>query len=81
MAGQSGMAQTFQWMETATGEMALMSLATNCFLCIDPQTGDIRADSPCPMPDYSDGALCLVGIDGRQTTPCEHPRQLLKDHT
>ena len=38
MAGQSGMAQTFQWMETPTGELALMSLATNRFLRIDPQT-------------------------------------------
>jgi len=56
VAGQSGTAQTFQWMETPTGELALMSLATNRFLRIDPQTGDIRADSPGPMPDDSDGA-------------------------
>jgi len=33
----------------------LMSLATNRFLRIDPQTGAIRADSPGPMPDDSDG--------------------------
>jgi len=31
-------------------------LATNRFLRIDPQTRDIRADSPGPMPDNSDGA-------------------------
>ncbi|MCW3846333.1 glycoside hydrolase 43 family protein [Sphingomonas sp. LB-2] len=55
-AGQSGTAQNFQWIETPTGELALMSLATNRFLHIDPQTGDIRADSPGPMPDNSDGA-------------------------
>lgn len=55
MARQSGTAQNFQWIETPTGELVLMSLATNRFLHIDPQTGDIRADSPGPMPDYSDG--------------------------
>jgi len=56
VARQSGSAQTFQWIETPTGELVLMSLATNRFLRIDPQTGDIRADSPGPMPDDSDGA-------------------------
>jgi hypothetical protein len=54
-AGQSGTAQNFQWIETPTGELVLMSLATNRFLRIDPQTRDIRADSPGPMPDDSDG--------------------------
>jgi len=56
VAGQPRAAQTFQWIETPTGELVLMSLATNRFLRIDPQTGDIRADSPGPMPDGSDGA-------------------------
>jgi hypothetical protein len=55
MASQPGKAQTFQWIETPTGELVLMSLATNRFLRIDPQTGNIRADSPGPMPDDSDG--------------------------
>lgn len=55
-AGPSGAAQTFQWIETPTGELVLMSLATNRFLRIDPKTRDIRADSPGPMPDNSDGA-------------------------
>ena len=55
-AGQSGPAQNFQWIETPTGELALMSLATNRFLRIDPQTKEIRADSPGPIPDDSDGA-------------------------
>jgi beta-xylosidase len=54
--GQPGTAQSFQWIETPTGELVLMSLATNRFLRIDPQTKDIRADSPGPMPDDSDGA-------------------------
>jgi len=56
VAGQSGKAQNFQWIETPTGELVLMSLATNRFLRIDPKTGNIRADSPGPMPDDSDGA-------------------------
>ena len=55
VAGQPGTAQSFQWIETPTGELVLMSLATNRFLRIDPQAGDIRADSPGPMPDNSDG--------------------------
>jgi hypothetical protein len=56
VAGRSGAAQNFQWIETPTGELVLMSLVTNRFLRIDPKTGDIRADSPGPMPDDSDGA-------------------------
>jgi beta-xylosidase len=55
MASQPGKAQTFQWIETPAGELVLMSLVTNRFLRIDPQTRDIRADSPGPMPDDSDG--------------------------
>jgi hypothetical protein len=55
VAGQPDKAQNFQWIETPTGELVLMSLATNRFLRIDPQTGNIRADSPGPMPDDSDG--------------------------
>lgn len=54
--GKPGTAQSFQWIETPTGELVLMSLATHRFLRIDPNTGDIRADSPGPMPDNSDGA-------------------------
>jgi hypothetical protein len=59
MAGKPGTAQSFQWIETPTGELVLMSLATHRFLRIDPQTGDIRADSPGPMPDNSDGTRFL----------------------
>jgi len=56
VAGPSGTVQDFQWIETPTGELVLMSLATNRVLRIDPKTGEIRADSPGPMPDDSDGA-------------------------
>jgi len=55
VAGRSGREQDFQWIETPTGELVLMSLATDRYLRIDPQTGEIRADSPGPMPDDSDG--------------------------
>jgi beta-xylosidase len=53
--GPAGLAHSFQWIETPTGELALMSLATNRFLRIDPRTRQISADSPGPLPDGSDG--------------------------
>ena len=53
--GAPGEAETFQWIETPTGELALMSLRTNRFLRIDPQTRHIVADSPTPLADNSDG--------------------------
>jgi hypothetical protein len=54
-AGRPGVAQSFQWIETLTGELALLSLATQRYLRIDPATGAITADSPGPVPDGSDG--------------------------
>jgi hypothetical protein len=53
--GRPGAAQSFQWIETPTGELVLLSLATNRYLRIDPATGTIAADSPGPVPDGSDG--------------------------
>lgn len=53
--GRPGPAESFQWIETPTGELVLMSLATHRFLRIDPAAGAIRADSPGPRPDGSDG--------------------------
>ncbi|WP_129648099.1 family 43 glycosylhydrolase [Peristeroidobacter agariperforans] len=50
-----GEAETFQWIETPTGELVLMSLRTHRFLRIDPQSRRIVADSPGPLPDGSDG--------------------------
>lgn len=47
--------ETFQWIETPTGELVLMSLATHKFLRVDPTTGKIGADSPGPISDNSDG--------------------------
>lgn len=60
-AGKAGTAQSFQWIETPTGELVLMSLVTDRFLRIDPQTGEIAADSPGPMPDGSDGDRFVWG--------------------
>lgn len=50
-----GLAETFQWMETPTGEILLMSLQTNRYLRIDPASGTVRADSPGPLPSGKDG--------------------------
>jgi xylan 1,4-beta-xylosidase len=47
--------ETFQWMETLTGELMLMSLHTQKFLRIDPATGKILADAPGAISDNSDG--------------------------
>ena len=54
-ASKSDAAQSFQWIETPTGELVLMSLATNRFLRVDPKTQAIICDSPGPLPDGSDG--------------------------
>lgn len=50
-----GLSQSFQWIETPTGELVLMSLATNRFLRIDPKTGAVTADSPGPQSEGKDG--------------------------
>lgn len=54
VGGLAGAATQFQWMETPTGEVTLMALATNRFLRIAPD-GAVRADSPGPRPDGEDG--------------------------
>lgn len=53
--GAPGPAETFQWMETFTGETVLMSLATHRYLRVDESTGKAYADSPGPRPDGRDG--------------------------
>lgn len=53
--GAPGPAETFQWMETFTGETILMSLATHRFLRVDEASGAVFADSPGPRPDGRDG--------------------------
>ena len=46
--------QSFQWMETLTGEIILMSLETNRYLRLDDK-GVLHSDSPGPLPDGKDG--------------------------
>jgi hypothetical protein len=53
--GQPGNEQTFQWMETFTGELILMSLETNRYLRIDAATGALAADATGPLPSGDDG--------------------------
>lgn len=60
--GPANEAATFQWIETPTGELVLMSLRTHRFLRIDPSTRRIRADAPTPLPDNADGARFLWSI-------------------
>lgn len=48
-------AQRFQWSETPTGEIVLMSLATNRYLRVDPETGALKADAAGPEPYGQDG--------------------------
>ncbi len=54
IGGLAGQATHFQWMETPTGEVTLMSLLTHRFLRIHPD-GLVSADSTGPTPDGRDG--------------------------
>ncbi|WP_224702678.1 glycoside hydrolase family 43 protein [Devosia aquimaris] len=54
VGGLPGSATEFQWVETPTGELILMSLATHRYLRIHDD-GMVRADSPGPRPDGLDG--------------------------
>ncbi len=54
-SGRPGPEETFQWIETPTGELLLLSLRTHRFLRVDPASGRIVADSAGPLPDGSDG--------------------------
>lgn len=51
--------QVFQWIETLTGEVTLLSLKTHRYLRID-QTA-LMADSPGPVPDGKDGTRFTWG--------------------
>jgi hypothetical protein len=52
--GEPTDAETFQWIETPYGDLALLSLATHRYLRIS-NPGVITADSPGPAPDRMDG--------------------------
>lgn len=64
-SGKPGVRQSFQWSETPTGELVLMSLATHRYLRIDPATGAMSADSPGPEPDGRDGVRFTWSADDR----------------
>jgi len=51
----SDAAETFQWIETFTGELTLMSLTNHRYLRMDFATGRLVADSPGPLPEGNDG--------------------------
>ena len=57
-------AQSFQWIETPTGELVLMSLANHRFLRIDPASGVLLADSPGALTDNSDGGRFTWSVAG-----------------
>lgn len=53
--GTPGPAETFQWIETFSGEVTLMSLATARYVRVSQADGKAFADSRGPLPDGSDG--------------------------
>ncbi|HET9984138.1 MAG TPA: glycoside hydrolase 43 family protein [Longimicrobiales bacterium] len=54
--GEPTVAETFQWIETPYGDLALLSLATDRYLRIAPATGVVSVDHPGPEPGRDDGA-------------------------
>jgi beta-xylosidase len=48
--------ETFQWIETVYGDVALMSLGTHRYLRLNSQTGAVTADHPGSEPGRRDGA-------------------------
>jgi xylan 1,4-beta-xylosidase len=53
--GPAGTADTFQWIETFTGELILLSLSTHRYVRVDGESGELRTDSPGPHPNGRDG--------------------------
>jgi hypothetical protein len=47
--------QVFQWIDTLTDEVTLLSLKTHRYLRVDKEKGALVADSPGPVPDGQDG--------------------------
>ena len=54
-AGPPGESETFQWIETPYGDLVLLSLASQRFLCAAPGGGPLSADQPGPRADRQDG--------------------------
>jgi xylan 1,4-beta-xylosidase len=66
--GKPGSAETFQWIETFTGDLTLMSLTTHRYLRLDFNTGALSADSPGPEPNGPDGVR-FTGSDRHLAVP------------
>ena len=47
--------QVFQWIDTLTNEITLLSLQTHRYLRVDASKSTLMADSPGPVPDGKDG--------------------------
>jgi xylan 1,4-beta-xylosidase len=62
-SGNPATPETFQWIETFTGELTLMSLTTQRYLRVDFETGNLCADSPGPEPNGPEG----VRFEWKQT--------------
>jgi len=54
-AGNPQDAETFQWIETFTGDLTLMSLKTHRYLRVDFASGKAFVDSPGPEPNGPEG--------------------------
>ena len=54
--GASLPATTFQWIENVYGDLMLLSMVTDRYLCVDPTSGAITADHAGPAPDRHDGS-------------------------
>ena len=70
-SGAAGPSESFQWIETFTGELTLMSLTTHRYLRMDFKTGALVADSPGPEPNGPEG----VRFDWK---PIGQPTRVLK---
>lgn len=54
--GEPGDAETFQWIDLQRGDLMLMSLATDRYLCAEPnQSGPVAANRSGPRPDRKAG--------------------------
>ena len=53
--GRPSVEETFQWIETFTGELTLLSLKTNRYLRVNVESGTITADSVGPEPGGPEG--------------------------
>lgn len=74
-SGAPGPAETFQWIETFTGKLTLMSLTTHRYLRVEFDTGALLADSPGPEPNGPEGVcfdwkqIDTVGTVNRPISP------------